>query len=454
MTQKKMTSSEQAGKTDSGGRLGQKRGSTLPSRLVAELWGSSSSYSRPATDSEIVQALLPAHPRAFWQVVKRSIITGKEESWPLIKAAVKDERLLRLCIGRLARESGGTRGSMSHYDKRTVFAHAGSLFAGACRFQEKSDAWLANRLAPLMRAFIGQPAAESFDAIGAAAASGRLAAARELLPTFPDQRENSADQRLRYGRTGYSSGGLAEVGARSQARGHLREMAASGSARAWMEPGRDLRNAFFWLAAQAQAWRESSPSQSAEWAAIAVELAARGAPCPMEAAYACPELLGELARQRSELAAGERHQTPSFYLSSRVDILFEALDGADQATAAAICAHDASFQEVGKSIVMGCKEEGVIPAAAIALLLGCDPEAGLRPAGPSRPFKIAGALVEAAKDGSLSQETIQSARFARRHRSMTFEGLERELGVARAARASAKKVADSAPAQKARRPKP
>lgn len=425
---------------------------TIPSRLVAELWRSSSSYSQPKADAEIVLALLPARPRTFWRAVERTIIRGREESWPLIKAAVKDERLLRLCIGRVTRELGGFRGTFREYEQRAVLAHARPLFAGACKFREKSDAWLSNRLSPLMRALAEQPAAEAFDAIGLAAESGRLGAAQEILKAFPDQRVNSGDARLRYGRMGYSEGGMADVRARAEARSHLKKMAKEGD-RAWMEPERDLRNAFFWLTAQAQAWRESSASHAAAWAAVAVELAARGAPCPMEAAYSCPELLGELERLRREAPDASQHRSPSFYSLSRPVILFEALLGASPATVAAICAHDANFRDLAQTFsARGGQAERVIPAAAIAMLAGHAPEEAWIPGASYGAFRIAGSVVGAAKEGRLSHEHIKEMSFATRPRSMTFESLARELGFATAA-LSGGMVKEPAPAKRPRGPK-
>lgn len=420
----------------------QRPGSTLSSDALTGLWKSSYSMSHSSgrVGEEIVCSLLPTNPRAFWNATGAALIGGSNEAWRLRVAACGDERLLRLCIAKLKSEVGRPReGAAFSYEQRKMAATARVFFEGACALAQKdkkSDSWLENRLAGLLPIFARIEAADIFDAIGSAASRGRLGAARELMKVFPDKRIDAEDRRQRYGRMGYERGGLGNEASRSQALASL-EQSGLGGARQSLERGDQpssredhVTNAFFWLGAQARAERGRDPAKSAKWGELAAELAERGVECPMEAAYCCDEVLALL--QKRAVEKGLEFEAPSFYTFSRLEILAEAFGRAEAGEVAKICEHDdflmAAINKQRRS------EASTMPAAAVAILAGQEPDPSWAQASVGKKFKVAKAAVSEAMQGKVSKAAWSACDFKKGEVLVTFEALAKKLKDARALR--------------------
>lgn len=224
-------------------------------------------------DLEILAAMLPSHPRSFWNGARADLLGGREQSIKLAALAGSDERLLRLSLLCLpaARERRGFR----------AFEIAKPLLAAAMALSGKTDSWRSARIQALAPLLAAAPPSHVLEALGLAARSGRMRAFEEMLSRWPvplaGHKESPAA--LSAGWTGTGGMGTAQSRGLSFSRISGQQSHAS-SAGDPSEPA----NPLFWCAAWALALNASDPEKSQRWAMAGADLLSRALRTPFEGA--------------------------------------------------------------------------------------------------------------------------------------------------------------------------
>lgn len=237
---------------------------TKHSALLIDNFAIDTSAPLDALDVEILSAMLPSHPRAFWNGARAELLGGRPAAIQLARLASQDERLLRLSLLsiRSARERRGFR----------AFEIAKPLAAAAMAHPNKSDAWRSARLSALAPLLREAPIGHIFELLGLASASGRLSCFDEIFAHFPDASGPEGNPRLAPSRASHSWDGMGTPASRMQA-----FLALGGSeypdvaAEKSLHPS-DPSHPFFWCAARAHHLRASKPQESLQWAFAGAKL--------------------------------------------------------------------------------------------------------------------------------------------------------------------------------------
>lgn len=224
-----------------------------------------------AIDIEILSAMLPSHPRAFWNGARADLLGGRPAAIQLAKLAGQDERLLRLSLLSIksSRERRGFR----------AFEIARPLADAAMALPNKSSAWLSARLATLSPLLGEASIGHIFDLLGLAAQHGKISAFEEILVHCPDQKTSLGSPRLAPSRASHAWDGMGTPASRLR----IFSLLASGRTDFLAEARQHSdfpSHPFFWCAARACHLRQSDSKESLRWSRAGSALLGR-APLPL-----------------------------------------------------------------------------------------------------------------------------------------------------------------------------
>jgi hypothetical protein len=266
---------------------------------------------------------------------------------------------------------------------------------------------------------------------------------------MPDKRLNDEQaEKYRYGRTGFTHYDLGNELGQAWAQALIIAESCSESKKAKQAkqakqakpakraPPRDAdipTNALFWIAARHKLLRATDPAAAARWGAAGALMIEKGLEVEdghesISLALGCAPMRKALMARRPVLGA------PTFYGFHREEATLRALLLANPSDVAEICAYEESGSSCRTDMkVSQGKSSWIvspIPAAALALLAGHDPDPSWISLGADRHFHISKSQLDAAKAGTLAPSHFASHSTPARGAPYTIEKLAQALGKA------------------------
>lgn len=312
------------------------------------------------TEVLIYSALLPNHPRAFWNACGSVIDSPNKNLEPMFNMAANDERALRLCCGAFRKlfTNAGSRNAPDSQSVSERLANAKSLLLAIIDFPNKDEAWRDARLLSLEPAMKMLAAKDIAILFGVAASRDFYSCCKIIASCLPSSTLGAPRSATRSFYKSSLDGRAAE----------RRRLAALRSGEAHPMPANSTfppTDPFFWIGAMKALDGKTCPSRAPEWLAMAEAFIKAG----IGRSFLFEAMSPGLAQMA--LDSPETLDTPSFYVSERTETLAEAFFLADDAMAANIAQYDA-LTSASKEPQINAKGQSFaqLPAEAIALLAG------------------------------------------------------------------------------------